>query len=86
MSEKMIHEKTLKIRNPKTGAYDYEIEITNLDKIKRPVAAVADNVEVRDILSLKIKINKNIKIKLLHDKDKSLFKKIKIEQLRKNIR
>ena len=64
----------------------YKIEITNLDKIKRPVAAVADNVEVRDILSLKIKINKNIKIKLLHDKDKSLFKKIKIEQLRKNIR
>ena len=64
----------------------YEIEITNLDKIKRPVAAVADNVEVRDILSLKIKINKNIKVKLLHDKDKSLFKKIKIEQLRKNIR
>ena len=31
----MIHEKTLKIRNPKTGAYDYEIEITDANKINK---------------------------------------------------
>ena len=31
----MIHEKTMKIRNPRTGAYDYEIEITNADKINK---------------------------------------------------
>ena len=31
----MIHEKTLKIRNPKTGAYDYEIRITDKHQINQ---------------------------------------------------
>ena len=60
------------------------IRINNLNIKKRPIAVVADNIEVRNIKSLKIKINKNIKLALLHDKDRSLVKRIKIEQLRKD--
>ena len=46
------------------------------------MSAVADNVEVRNIKSIKIKINNKIKFKLLYNKNYSLNKKIKIEQLR----
>tara|TARA_B100001029_G_C15039775_1_gene442749 strand:- start:981 stop:1739 length:759 start_codon:yes stop_codon:yes gene_type:complete len=60
------------------------IRIINLDSIKRPVAAVADNVEVRNIKSLRVKINKKIKLNLLHDPERSLVKRIKIEQIRRN--
>jgi NAD+ kinase len=60
------------------------IKVTNLDITKRPVAAVADNVEIRNIKSLMIKTNKNIKINLLYNSNRSLFKKILIEQIRKN--
>ena len=62
------------------------IKINNLNPLKRPIAAVADNIEVRNVKSLKIKISNNIKLALLHDRDRSLVKKIKIEQLRKNIK
>jgi len=63
-----------------------KIKLTNLDPQKRPVAAVADNIEIRNIKTLNVKVNKNIKLTLLHDKDRSLVNKIKIEQLRKNIK
>ena len=62
------------------------LKVSNLNPSKRPIAAVADNIEVRNIKSLKIKINKKIKLILLHDRDRSLVKRIKIEQLRKNIK
>ena len=62
------------------------ININNLDPRKRPVAAVADNIEIRNIKSLNIKVNKRLKIHLLYDKDRSLVKRIKIEQIRKNIK
>ena len=58
------------------------VNIKNLDPKKRPVAAVADNVEIRNIKSLSVKTNKKIKIKLLFNKNTSLQEKIKIEQLR----
>jgi len=60
------------------------IKVKNLDPSKRPVAAVADNIEVRNIKSLTIKINKKIKINLLHDRNRSLVKKIQSEQIKKN--
>ena len=60
------------------------VKINNLDPIKRPVAAVADNVEIRNVKFLSIKINKKNRINLLYDKNRSLVKKIKIEQLIKN--
>tara|TARA_A100001015_G_scaffold316329_1_gene430343 strand:+ start:17 stop:787 length:771 start_codon:yes stop_codon:yes gene_type:complete len=62
------------------------IEIKNLNLKKRPVAAVADNVEIRDIKKVKIKISENLKITLLYDKNKSLDKRIKFEQLIKNLK
>lgn len=57
--------------------------VKNLDFIKRPIAAAADNIEVRDIKNLRVKVNKKIKIHLLYDRNKSLIKKIKKEQIRK---
>ena len=60
------------------------IKLTNLDPKKRPVAAVADNFEIRNIKTLTIKTNKNIHLTLLHDPERSLVKRIKIEQLRRN--
>jgi len=59
------------------------IKIFNLDYKKRPVAAVADNIEIRNIKSITIKVDTKINIKLLHDKRTSLSKRIKLEQLRK---
>ena len=59
------------------------IKIKNLNNKKRPVSVVADNVEVRNIKSVKIRINNHIKFKLLYDRSNSLTKKIKLEQLRR---
>ena len=60
-----------------------KIIITNLNPSKRPISAVADNLEVRNAKSITIKTNNKIKFNLLYDKNRSLQKKIKIEQLRR---
>ena len=60
-----------------------KIEILNLDHIKRPISSVADNVEVRNAKKINVKIDKKISFNLLYDKKKSLHKKIRIEQLRR---
>ena len=57
-------------------------KIKNLNVQKRSISVVADNAEVRNIKNVKIKINNQIKFKLLYDKNYSLTKKIKLEQLR----
>ena len=62
-----------------------KIVINNLNSTKRPISAVADNYEVRNAKRITIKTNKKIKFNLLYDKSRSLQKKIKIEQLRKEI-
>ena len=67
-----------KIVNDKT-----KIVITNLNPSKRPISAVADNSEVRNAKSIIVKTNNKIKFNLLYDKNRSLQKKIKIEQIRK---
>ena len=61
------------------------INFINLDFKKRPVSAVSDNIELRNIKSLKIQSVKNIKINLLFDKKTSLIKKNELEKLRKNL-
>ena len=58
------------------------IVIKNLNSSKRPVSAVADNIEVRNAKNILIKTNQKIKFNLLYDQNRSLQKKIKIEQLR----
>ena len=61
----------------------HKVLIKNLNIKKRPISAVADNIEVRNAKIIEVKINKKIKFKLLYDKNRGLQKKIKIEQLRK---
>ncbi len=60
-----------------------KITINNLNPSKRPISAVADNIEVRNAKNIIVKTNQKIKFNLLYDKNKSLQKKIKIEQLRR---
>tara|TARA_B100001989_G_scaffold240993_1_gene206513 strand:- start:689 stop:1459 length:771 start_codon:yes stop_codon:yes gene_type:complete len=60
-----------------------KIIIKNLNSKKRPISAVADNIEVRNAKIISIITNKKIKFNLLYDQNNSLQKKIKIEQLRR---
>ena len=60
-----------------------KIVIKNLNPKKRPISAVADNIEVRNAKNVTVKTNQKINFNLLYDKTKSLQKKIKIEQLRR---
>ena len=60
-----------------------KIIIKNLNPLKRPVSAVADNIEIRNAKKIIIKVQSNIKFNLLYDKNASLQKKIKLEQIRK---
>ena len=60
-----------------------KINIKNLNPKKRPISAVADNIEVRNAKKITIKTNNKIKFNLLYDQNRSLQKKIKIEQLRR---
>ena len=62
-----------------------EIIIKNLNPSKRPISAVADNIEVRNAKKISIKTNQKVKFNLLYDKNRSLQNKIMIEQLRREI-
>ena len=62
---------------------DQKIVIRNLNPKKRPISAVADNIEVRNAKNIIVKTNQKIKFNLLYDQNRSLQKKIKIEQIRK---
>ena len=57
-----------------------EIKIRNLNIQKRSVSAVADNIEIRNIKSVKIRTNNLVKFRLLYDRNNSLVKKIRLEQ------
>jgi len=59
-----------------------KIRIISLDPIKRPIAAVADNIEIRNIISINVRISKKIIFCLLYDKNRSLVKRIQLEQIR----
>ncbi len=59
------------------------VKIKNLNPKKRPISAVADNLEFRNAKIITIKTNKKIKFNLLYDSNRSLQKKIKIEQIRR---
>ena len=63
-----------------------KITITNLSPFKRPLSAVADNLEVRNAKTITIKVNNKIKFNLLYDKNKDLQKKIQIELLRREFK
>ena len=69
----------------KIVSYKSKITIKNLNPKKRPISAVADNIEVRNAKDITIKTKQNIKFNLMYDKNRSLQNKIKIEQLRREI-
>ena len=60
-----------------------KIIITNLNYLKRPISAVADNIEVRNAKTIRIKSINKMKFNLLYDSNKSLQKKINLEQIRR---
>ena len=62
-----------------------KITIKNLNPSKRPISAVADNIEVRNAKNIIVKTNQKIKFNLIYDQSRSLQKKIKIEQLRREV-
>ncbi len=62
-----------------------KILIKNLNHKKRPISSVADNVEVRNAVEIRISENKKITFNLLYNSNKSIEKKIKIEQLRNEV-
>ena len=67
----------------KIVSYKSKIIIRNLNPKKRPISAVADNIEVRNAKDITVKTKQNIKFNLMYDKNRSLQNKIKIEQLRR---
>ena len=67
----------------KIVSYKSKIIIKNLSPKKRPISAVADNIEVRNAKDITVKTKQNIKFNLMYDKNRSLQNKIKIEQLRR---
>jgi NAD+ kinase len=58
----------------------YEIEFRVLDPVKRPVAAVADQKELRDILAVSVKVAREQQLTLLFDPGKTLEERIFAEQ------
>ena len=60
-----------------------KIIIKNLNPNKRPISAVADNIEVRNAKNIIVKTNKMIKFNLLYNANRSLEKKIKLEELKR---
>ena len=60
-----------------------KVIINNLNHKKRPISAVADNIEIRNAKKIIITTNQKIKFKLSYDSNSSLQKKIKLEQLKK---
>ena len=55
----------------------------NLYSKKRPIRAVADNIEIRNATTIIIKNNNNRKFNILYASNNSINKKRKLEQLRK---
>ena len=52
------------------------VKINNLNIKKRPISVVTDNIEVRNIKHVQVKINPSIKFKLLYDNNNNLSKKL----------
>ena len=63
-----------------------KIRIVNLNITKRPVSVVADNLEIRNIKNVMVKTDNSTKFRLLYDRNNSLAKKIKLEQIKKQIK
>ena len=58
----------------------YEIDFRVIEPLKRPVATVADQKELRDILAVKVKVARERQLTLLFDPGKTLEERIFAEQ------
>ncbi|MDR3507794.1 MAG: NAD kinase [Caulobacteraceae bacterium] len=56
------------------------VKVDVIEAEKRPVSAVADNFEVRDIESVEITENRNLKLSMLFDAGRSLEERVLAEQ------
>jgi NAD+ kinase len=57
-----------------------KVEMTVLEADKRPVSAVADNFEVRDVVSVKIAEDREVRLRMLFDAGRSLEERVLAEQ------
>ncbi len=58
----------------------YNIKLTVLESRKRPVSAVADQREIRNIASVSVKLDRNRSLNLLFDPEHALDERIAMEQ------
>jgi NAD+ kinase len=56
------------------------VRLEILEALKRPISAVADNTEVRDVIDVSIAENRRIKLNVLFDPEHSLEERILTEQ------
>jgi NAD+ kinase len=60
--------------------HDAEVVFEVLDVLKRPVSAVADSTEVRDVVEVRVCENRSVKLRLLFDPEHNLEERILKEQ------
>jgi NAD+ kinase len=58
----------------------YQVKLTILESTKRPVSAVADQREIRDIASVEVALDRNRSLTLLFDPEHALDDRIAMEQ------
>jgi len=51
-----------------------------LDYLKRPVSAVADSTEVRDVIEVRVREDRSTRLRLLFDPEHNLEERILMEQ------
>jgi NAD+ kinase len=61
-------------------AEDLKISFRVLDPVKRPVSAVADQVEVRDVATVEVRVDREQVLTLLFDPEHALDERIAMEQ------
>jgi len=59
---------------------ELEIAFRVLDPMKRPVSAVADQIEVRDVTTVQVKVERSLTLTLLFDPEHALDERITMEQ------
>ncbi len=63
-------------------SHEAQVRIVVIESDKRPVSAVADHQEIRDVVSVDVEEDASIGVRLLFDKDHSLAERVLAEQFR----
>ena len=63
-------------------SHEAQVRIVVSESDKRPVSAVADHQEIRDVVSVDVEEDASIGVRLLFDKDHSLAERVLAEQFR----